>query len=234
MSDLTGQTFGKLTAVERSGSKRGYVTWMCICVCGISTYVRSSHLRNGQIQSCGCSRKGRQIDDLTGSRFNKVYVLSLADVIHGHAQFHCMCQCGRKFIAVGSKLKSGGVQSCGCARKMVNSKNLVGQRFGRVVVIGIAPSRANYRDRSLRWMVKCDCGQWKIISGACLRSGETDSCGCRGRDHGKKLGEWINHVRWYPFATETEYHDLQKTKKLWRELTNHVRQQRNERETVAS
>ncbi len=53
--DLTGQRFGKLTVIERSAnSKDGKAYWKCKCDCGKETIVRSSNLRGGQVQSCGC------------------------------------------------------------------------------------------------------------------------------------------------------------------------------------
>lgn len=55
IKDLTGQHFGKLTAIypteERSGSS---VIWYCKCECGNDCYVSSTHLRRGYVQSCGC------------------------------------------------------------------------------------------------------------------------------------------------------------------------------------
>lgn len=53
--NLTGQTFGRLTAlgpIERT--KHGRIKWLCQCVCGNKTEVRSSHLLRGAIASCGC------------------------------------------------------------------------------------------------------------------------------------------------------------------------------------
>lgn len=58
MADLTGQKFGKLTAVEKgepifqkSGRKR--LTWVCSCDCGETTVVTAANLKHGTL-SCGC------------------------------------------------------------------------------------------------------------------------------------------------------------------------------------
>ena len=37
--DLTGQRFGKLTVIEKSGTKNGSVLWKCECDCGNYTEV---------------------------------------------------------------------------------------------------------------------------------------------------------------------------------------------------
>lgn len=53
--DLTDQTFGRLTVIEREGSAPcGEATWRCRCGCGNETVVRSSVLRHGLATSCGC------------------------------------------------------------------------------------------------------------------------------------------------------------------------------------
>jgi hypothetical protein len=57
--DITGQKFGKLTAIkllERDRIKRRTL-WACKCDCGKEVIVRSQSLRDGTIASCGCSRR---------------------------------------------------------------------------------------------------------------------------------------------------------------------------------
>jgi hypothetical protein len=54
--DLTGQTFGRLTAVAPTvnRSRCGSVIWICRCACGSNTEVRGRHLKSGNTMSCGC------------------------------------------------------------------------------------------------------------------------------------------------------------------------------------
>lgn len=58
--------------------------------------------------------------------------------------------------------------------------NLSDQRFGRLVaaqtVEGVVP---------VRWLCKCDCGRTVEVTVGALRSGNTTSCGCSRRSHGK-------------------------------------------------
>ena len=51
---------------------------------------------------------------------------------------------------------------------------LIGQRFGSLTVIDLAPSRKNY----LRYLCKCDCGKFKEVYRHSLTSGKIESCGC--------------------------------------------------------
>lgn len=52
--------------------------------------------------------------------------------------------------------------------------NLLGQRFGQLIVIAKAP---NYK-RKTCWLCKCDCGNEVIKTTSNLRSGHAKSCGC--------------------------------------------------------
>lgn len=55
--NLTGQRFGRLTAVKRVGTKNGSPLWECICDCGRIIQVSTNHLRSGNTRSCGCIHK---------------------------------------------------------------------------------------------------------------------------------------------------------------------------------
>jgi hypothetical protein len=55
--DLTGQTFGRLQALERVQNRGTSTMWLCLCLCGKQTVVAAGDLRNWHITSCGCSRK---------------------------------------------------------------------------------------------------------------------------------------------------------------------------------
>ncbi len=57
--NLTGQTFGRLTVLERAGSyhKNGNVQWECRCDCGNIPIIRGQNLTSGRSRSCGCLNK---------------------------------------------------------------------------------------------------------------------------------------------------------------------------------
>ena len=58
--DLTGQKFGRLTALESTNKKSGTsFIWKCVCDCGQIVYVRLDHLKSGDTKSCGCLQKER-------------------------------------------------------------------------------------------------------------------------------------------------------------------------------
>lgn len=53
--DILGQRFGQLTVIARDGSDANKnVMWLCECDCGNKKTARSTHLRRGEVKSCGC------------------------------------------------------------------------------------------------------------------------------------------------------------------------------------
>lgn len=55
--DLSGQKFGRLTVIERSGSIDGNSAWLCECDCGTVARWRGYSLKEGNTTSCGCVHK---------------------------------------------------------------------------------------------------------------------------------------------------------------------------------
>lgn len=51
--DISGQKFGRLTAIRYLGNKK----WLCQCDCGHVVEVQGGQLRNKHTKSCGCLRK---------------------------------------------------------------------------------------------------------------------------------------------------------------------------------
>ena len=62
---------------------------------------------------------------------------------------------------------------------MSTAKNLVGDRFGRVVVLERAG--ADKHNRAL-WLCQCDCGNTCIVATNRLTNGTTKSCGCYAKE----------------------------------------------------
>lgn len=53
--DLTGQRFGRLRALKRSGTTAGgCASWLCLCECGAEHVTSAASLRAGDVRSCGC------------------------------------------------------------------------------------------------------------------------------------------------------------------------------------
>jgi len=56
--DITGESFGRLTAIRDVGSDKGKNRlWLFNCSCGGSVEVQSRSVRNGNTKSCGCLKR---------------------------------------------------------------------------------------------------------------------------------------------------------------------------------
>ena len=65
--DLTGQKFGKLTALYPiySGDKNKHTKWICKCDCGNVVSIDMGNLRSGKSQSCGCTNSSNEEQIIT-------------------------------------------------------------------------------------------------------------------------------------------------------------------------
>ena len=61
-----------------------------------------------------------------------------------------------------------------CTTRSQRTKDLTGQRFGRLTVLYCS----KYIKHAAHWLCQCDCGKKKIISGNNLRRNISKSCGC--------------------------------------------------------
>ena len=59
---------------------------------------------------------------------------------------------------------------------MQQNADLIGVRFGKLIVIAQAPSTDKGQRR---WLCQCDCGKQTTVLGSNLKKGMTTSCGCK-------------------------------------------------------
>lgn len=81
-TELAGQTFGRVTALEYVGvSEDRRALWKCSCECGRTFITRGKDLRSGKVTSCGCARKEhcsermRRINTTHGHRGSRLYAV---------------------------------------------------------------------------------------------------------------------------------------------------------------
>ena len=88
---------------------------------------------------------GKRIE-LTGKKFNRLYITSFSHVKKGVLFWNCRCDCGRISIVRSQCLRTGHVKSCGCIQRSKTLKEAL--------------------ERKLEW--NGTCLEWK---GACTGSG---------------------------------------------------------------
>lgn len=153
-----------------------------------------------------------KIIDLTGQRFGKLVVLE-KDSLSGPSnqiKWICQCDCGNKKSIIGSNLRNGLTQSCGCLQKEKTSNNLIGQRFGKLIVLEKTEKRT--KNRCIIWKCKCDCGNICEVSTKNLTQCYTSSCGCVRASNGElKISQILleNHI---PFETEKTFQNCRSYK----------------------
>lgn len=72
--DITGQKFGRLTAIKYVGDRK----WLFKCDCGKEKVIRTADVKSGRTQSCGCYMIERIIEthtthNMTNTRLYKIY-----------------------------------------------------------------------------------------------------------------------------------------------------------------
>lgn len=130
--DLTGQKYGKLTVVERIGSRKGSVTWRCTCECGGEAIVTSNCLRTGKTKTCGCSKRFVKI----GETYGRLTVLErLSERTNSKRILYlCKCSCGNTVKRTVANILGTKVPSCGCVQHEVK----IGMDIG-TIPFGIPP-----------------------------------------------------------------------------------------------
>ena len=119
IKDLTGQRFGKLTALERLDQKsnRSYL-WRCVCDCGNEITVRANALTTGNTKSCGCVKQKvlqERAKDISGKRYGSLTaVRPTGKRRHASVVWECRCDCGRTAEYSYAELEYSHIMSCGC------------------------------------------------------------------------------------------------------------------------
>ena len=203
--DLTGQHFGKLTAIEYIPGIPG--KWECSCECGNITRVRTQHLINGVTKSCGCikykknasSAGTKSIDsktNLVGMRFGKLTVIEdteKKDSKYRGKLWLCKCDCGNTKEIPDFRLRFNQAKSCGCSAD--NKRDLIGQRFGHLTVL----EKTNKRYYGyVVWKCQCDCGNITYVPMHNLSYNKgVKSCGCMLKENLSSLGSKVRKSNTY-------------------------------------
>lgn len=177
--DITGQRFGKLTAIRKI-SKSGPSVWEFKCDCSSLIELRTQSVITHGVKSCkNC--KGKNIK---GLRYGSLVVISKAGKgYNGAIQWLCKCDCGNEVIISGVSLRDGSRINCGPNNKdhryRKYEKDLSGKKFGKLLVI---MKISDVRYKQDHYLCRCDCGNEKTIRGYSLIYGTAVSCGCYAKE----------------------------------------------------
>ncbi len=121
---LIGERFGYLEVVQSAFSKNKRTMWLCRCNCGKFKVIRGSHLKRGEVKSCGCWEKGGKRMDLKNKKFGRLLVLERVLNRKGKTRWLCLCDCGnKKEIDTRHIVDKYSTNSCGCLLREHNKKH---------------------------------------------------------------------------------------------------------------
>lgn len=113
-----------------------------------------------------------------GNKYGKLTVLEKVPRPEGRpagAYWLCQCECGNQKVIRGADLRAGSVNSCGCLYGKHSIIDETGKHYGKLTVISQTENR---EFGSVKWLCKCECGNYCEVAGDALRQGQTQSCGC--------------------------------------------------------
>lgn len=220
LRDLTGQKFGRLTAITPTDQRKsGCVVWECDCECGNKTYVALRDLKSGNTKSCGCLNKDKKIERIQQyNRENKKYhvgdkigVLTLLEETNRRSDTYIIwqvkCECGKIFDMATDILSSSAHSHCIHEPYQIGPKNdLTGQKFGKLTVL--RPTQERYHG-CVVWECRCDCGNICYKSTGVLTSFESQSCGCLKSQGEEKIIKILQENN-ITFETQKKFNDCKR------------------------
>jgi len=124
--DLTGETLGTWTVLERLADAWGSVSYRCRCICGTERVVPENEMHRLPDGSCGCVQRQnfRKVwmqereasEDEIGKTFGSWTVLAIDETPRSSRQRYYLCRCayGTVCSVRRSALVSGKSPNCGC------------------------------------------------------------------------------------------------------------------------
>jgi len=130
----------------------------------------------------------KNIKNKIGKKYGRLIVIGMTNKRTNSREviWKCQCDCNNQIEVSSGNLTSGAIRSCGCLQKEsiakigadragANIKNIIGNRYGRLIVLKDTGKRKN---RAVIWECKCDCGKIVEVYSNSLLQGNTKSCGC--------------------------------------------------------
>lgn len=125
MLNLTGQRFGRLTALRPTEERhKTSVVWECRCDCGNLCKVPSDWLRRCIKRSCGCLQDENRRGDITGQRRGHLVAICPTEQRRkGATVWQWQCDCGATVYKAVNLVRDGASTMCpACAKNLKSSQ----------------------------------------------------------------------------------------------------------------
>jgi len=120
--------------------------------------------------------RGIPLPDLTGGEYGYIKVLRKADEDSSSGKvYECECVCGNIIHQTARNILKMKFLSCGCKPKSSKQRDLIGQRFDKLVVVSI---QGVDKFNSILWECICDCGNKIVQETRKLKTRVKSDCGC--------------------------------------------------------
>lgn len=182
--DLTGQKLGSFTVLRRLPNKNGAVYWECQCDCGTIKAIKSQHLREGKIKTCGLCHANSMI----GQKINNWTILDKTDERRNtYVVFKCQCDCGNIAYKTIPEIKNTKGKYC----QKCHIRDISDQKFGKLTAV---KHLGTNQHRHSEWLCQCECGNSVVVTLSHLLYGEnTISCGkCTSSRGEAKIAELLD------------------------------------------
>ena len=114
--NIEGQVFGELLVLKRTNpiesKKTTCAFWLCRCNCGKEVILTSDKVKRNRTCGCGINK----YRGLVGQRYNNVTIIGSVFEPPRTNKIKCVCDCGKEFVCVASRVISGHMKSCGCEK----------------------------------------------------------------------------------------------------------------------
>lgn len=113
-------------------------------------------------------------ENIVNKKFHKLLVIG--QFMKNNKEYcNCKCNCGKSTVVEYWNLVTGHTSSCGCLSKNKEYDNIIGKRFGKLIVKKFLSKDKTGHNH---YLCKCDCGNEVEVLGVNLLYDQTKSCGC--------------------------------------------------------
>lgn len=147
--DISGNKYGRLTVIEKSGSRKvkggTRVTWRCLCECGKEIETDGHSLKSGHSRSCGCL-----LSDVTIAR-SRTHGLSRKHPIEYRVWKNVRARCNTPTDSDYHLYGGRGISVCDRWESFANFYADMGARPSQKHSIDRRDTNGNYEPDNCRW-----------------------------------------------------------------------------------